>query len=942
MYELVNTSVPHGLIAGAHGFATVAMTKGMPDAIRQRVESLCAYPHRTSAHDASYYSENPVNWFSLTVAGGSRVVGRTAPAEFDYTGRTNRLSRLFCFAVREMPRAGGAAVLKAARDWFCEDWRGEPRYLSEDRALGSRLCAIARSRADDSSHWRTLFGASGVTYARRFAALLRQNLGTGKSIFFKAAKADVDGTRLLGLFADLIDLLPEDLAAQVTFSTFAACVPSGCVCHLRGIYDRDRAFEVSSTLQPWVDCESGTVQHAELLPQEDAGSVPSGREERQMDALASGATGRDGHANGGRISPTRTRPRFVSERTIRRSDRLVGTSRSSCLLPVCIGLVGITVIGLLAGACYWYVKMPHSKNDFLDPLASQPSDREKSSDDWYVGQTNTLAAVKTEFEKAEKTTTGLRLILTKVKSQIKNLELSREDDDFSSRKEWLEDVRKKWETLESEVEGELNKVKKREEDRSRVKMKERIAGAKDALEQRFEKTKKRLEDLRKKIEGAKDSLALEKIKEEIEQAGNSSKLELEEEVRNDQDLQRLAERHKKKVEEIRKGLHKSLDEKLSEVRQKEKSLDKLSITKILSNSNSEKKKNWFDVAGLSESEKNNLTNSESIIYFYYSSGKCQRATGCLEREEDKDPFTKRITPSWKEKSASKPRFGDSPWRVIYIPASTNVYWQWQLPIEKKLFEKTNSVNLVELVFGGTNDAFRLYARSCPLKSVVYVVSWEWNTWWGTGPNLSIDQLKPDTKSMRQCEKRIKDLNDVIERREKEKADCDTDISDADEKCREMKLKLVEYEKIKKQKAESDKEKEKKKGDLEKLKFSAYDLFSKFAGWPTGVLQKDKRVDFSKIKEKDITDAKERYIKEKRDTRKFLEKDIEKKKEEKQQMESRKNWTTKASELAYSVYVLSDSELPAEIEKRLADDERERWENEGKLDKVVSPTGVGGH
>lgn len=65
MYELVNTSVPNGLIAGSHGFATVAMTKGMPDAIRSRVENLCAYPHRSSAHDQSYYTENPINWFHL-------------------------------------------------------------------------------------------------------------------------------------------------------------------------------------------------------------------------------------------------------------------------------------------------------------------------------------------------------------------------------------------------------------------------------------------------------------------------------------------------------------------------------------------------------------------------------------------------------------------------------------------------------------------------------------------------------------------------------------------------------------------------------------------------------------------------------------------------------------------------------------------------------------
>ena len=42
MYELVNTSLPNGLIAGTHGFATVAMTKGVQDVLRGRLEALCA------------------------------------------------------------------------------------------------------------------------------------------------------------------------------------------------------------------------------------------------------------------------------------------------------------------------------------------------------------------------------------------------------------------------------------------------------------------------------------------------------------------------------------------------------------------------------------------------------------------------------------------------------------------------------------------------------------------------------------------------------------------------------------------------------------------------------------------------------------------------------------------------------------------------------------
>ena len=275
MYELVNTSVPNGLIAGTHGFSTVAMTKGMPDAIRTRVENFCAYPHRTSAHDATYFAENPVNWFHLTLPNGDHVLGRTAPADFDYTGRTNRLSRTLVFGSREMPDAGGASVLSAAAQMLSEPWSGDPKYLADNKALAEQLRFLDRPKTPSPSNWIALFGANGDDLAQRFAALVAKNVSAGgRSVYFKlSAAADASGTRVLGLYADLIDLLPDDVASCVTFSTFSPCVPSGVTCHLRGVFDSDRAFEVASATQPWVDCEHGRVVHAELLPEPLAPAV---------------------------------------------------------------------------------------------------------------------------------------------------------------------------------------------------------------------------------------------------------------------------------------------------------------------------------------------------------------------------------------------------------------------------------------------------------------------------------------------------------------------------------------------------------------------------------------------------------------------------------------------------------------------------------------------
>ena len=272
MYELVNTSLPNGLIAGTHGFSTVAMTKGLPDTLRVRIEAFCAYSHRASAHDATYFKENPLNWFHVILPQGEHVTGCVAPSEFDYTGRTNRLARLLVFQKGEMPAIGGAEILKKEYNRLIEPWSGDARWLENDKQVPVSLRVEMPAGANDAPAWRTMLGGEeGLRLAKGFARLLTKNLsGSGKTIYFKTSSTyDVDGKRLLTLFADLIALLPVELRRQVTFSTYPAALPQGTVCHLRGAYDRDRFFDVAATTQPWVDCERGVVHNASLLPEED-------------------------------------------------------------------------------------------------------------------------------------------------------------------------------------------------------------------------------------------------------------------------------------------------------------------------------------------------------------------------------------------------------------------------------------------------------------------------------------------------------------------------------------------------------------------------------------------------------------------------------------------------------------------------------------------------
>ena len=293
MFELANTSLPNGLIPGTHGFATVAMTKGLPDALRQRLEALCAYTHRQSAHDDRYFRENPVNWFHVALPTGEHAVGRVAACDFDYTGRTNRLARMLVFPAREMPSTGAARVLSAEKARLSAPWEGEPRWLAPGAATATRLASSAAPVGVNPSAWTAKFGADGVALAQRFALLLEKSVRDGgKPIYFKtSAASDHDGTGLLSLFSDLIDLLPPDLRSSVTFSTYPDALPNGTRCHLRGAFDGDRAFAAASALQPWVDCEHGRVMHEDLLPEPKSPPRPTQPETAPSATRASSANG---------------------------------------------------------------------------------------------------------------------------------------------------------------------------------------------------------------------------------------------------------------------------------------------------------------------------------------------------------------------------------------------------------------------------------------------------------------------------------------------------------------------------------------------------------------------------------------------------------------------------------------------------------------------------
>lgn len=367
-YEVVNTSAPEGLIPGTHGFSTVMATKGMPDAFRTQVEGLCSYPHRESARCKEYWTSNPVNWFHLVLPGGAHAAGCTSPADFDYTGRTNRLAHVFFFPQGEMPSGGGARVMVCLQEKLNDRWNGETAWFeppSREEAVKLRFNA-ARGKEGRPSTWIETFGARGEEYARRFAALLAKNIdGALAPIYFKAGAQDMDGTRLFNLFYELIDLLPLEKASQATFSTFSACVPGGMTCHLRGIFDANRAFAAASATMPWVDCENNRVVNEELLPPPALLSPPAAREDtrppnhqttKQPNYQTTSETGIPPVARGGRVSSCAA--------TINQSATRHSGSGGSYILPAIAGLLlGVIIVGVPIGL--FMPKPPAAESDAI-------------------------------------------------------------------------------------------------------------------------------------------------------------------------------------------------------------------------------------------------------------------------------------------------------------------------------------------------------------------------------------------------------------------------------------------------------------------------------------------------------------------------------------------------------------------------------------------------
>lgn len=220
--ELVYSSVEEGLFPGSRGFCVVAMTRGIPQELRQRMEALSGYRHLYDPGDP----RNPVVYHFVRVkvqSGEYYIISRVKDAGRDYTGRSNKLAHHVALARTELPICGPAEILVAWDRLF-------PLQLQQPAYLEPRAVSWPISGPTSAATWQALTG--DAQWARAVGVRLARQ-GDGKAEWF-IVPPHVDA---LLLIRELCAQLPDAVRWQISFSTFPQLLPSHVDCAIRCVTD---------------------------------------------------------------------------------------------------------------------------------------------------------------------------------------------------------------------------------------------------------------------------------------------------------------------------------------------------------------------------------------------------------------------------------------------------------------------------------------------------------------------------------------------------------------------------------------------------------------------------------------------------------------------------------------------------------------------------------
>jgi len=123
--ELIYTSAPRGLRAGASGYCTVAQTRGMREDLAAALERRSVFTHEPKGDSQVYFS------YRILSLGGTnwRVLSRAQDAGLDFTGRRHYLVHHLVLEIsEELPGVQPAEILLGWNGWR-DSWSGVPVQL---------------------------------------------------------------------------------------------------------------------------------------------------------------------------------------------------------------------------------------------------------------------------------------------------------------------------------------------------------------------------------------------------------------------------------------------------------------------------------------------------------------------------------------------------------------------------------------------------------------------------------------------------------------------------------------------------------------------------------------------------------------------------------------------------------------------------------------------
>ena len=226
-YELVYTSAPEGLQKGSSGFCVVACTKGLGPRLIAALEGLSAYKP-LYPHYAPNAWNNPVSHSHyLCQANGERqhVLSRICFNGVDHTRRSNKLASHLVLWEKEAELAKGGPSSLLLLDELFKDatWQIKAEYYLKQREIPATAGRIGKC-----TRWEAVTGDAG------WAGYLAQTYLDSPRRNVYIAYDPEQNREILTLFHEALNLLPEELRWQLTFSTYFVNLPVGMSCTWRG------------------------------------------------------------------------------------------------------------------------------------------------------------------------------------------------------------------------------------------------------------------------------------------------------------------------------------------------------------------------------------------------------------------------------------------------------------------------------------------------------------------------------------------------------------------------------------------------------------------------------------------------------------------------------------------------------------------------------------